>query len=314
MENTEGYLLVYFTGEGHHGEQVYFSLSSDGLHWKDLNRGFPVLISEIGDMGVRDPFILRTQDKNKYYIIATDLRIEKDHNWERAQFEGSRSIILWESENLLDWSQPRSVEIGIPGSGCVWAPEAIYNRKKDNYLIFWASMVKEDGESEVKQRIYYSETKNFITFTKAKKYIERENHIIDTTIMEEQGYYYRIAKNESTKNITMERGKDLFQDSFEPVPSPALEEILGVEGPAAFQRKDGSWCLMVDRFVINGGYLPMITNRLSEGKFELLEESEFDMGVNKKRHGSVLRLNKSEYTAIKDRFLHSNLVLNARNM
>ena len=35
------YLFIYFIGEQEDGEQVYFSVSSDGLHWEDLNQGKP---------------------------------------------------------------------------------------------------------------------------------------------------------------------------------------------------------------------------------------------------------------------------------
>lgn len=54
-----GYFFVHFTGEdSQDGEQVYFSLSKDGLHWEDLNDGQLVLKSELGQKGVRDPFIV----------------------------------------------------------------------------------------------------------------------------------------------------------------------------------------------------------------------------------------------------------------
>lgn len=33
-----GYLFVHFTGAQKDGEQIYFSLSRDGLHWKDLGK------------------------------------------------------------------------------------------------------------------------------------------------------------------------------------------------------------------------------------------------------------------------------------
>ena len=59
MESCTGYLFVHFTGEEKLGEQIYFALSRDGLHWMDLNNGNPVLLSDIGEKGVRDPFILR---------------------------------------------------------------------------------------------------------------------------------------------------------------------------------------------------------------------------------------------------------------
>lgn len=47
----DGYLFVHFIGEQPDGEQVYFSYSEDGLHWKDLNGGSPVLFSDLGEKG-----------------------------------------------------------------------------------------------------------------------------------------------------------------------------------------------------------------------------------------------------------------------
>lgn len=47
------YLFVHFIGEqSAHSEQVYFSVSPDGLHWQELIHGQPVLCSGIGDCGV----------------------------------------------------------------------------------------------------------------------------------------------------------------------------------------------------------------------------------------------------------------------
>jgi len=51
--NFEGYLFGHFIGEGDgNGEQIYFAVSEDGLHFKDLNGGKPVLVSTIGEKGV----------------------------------------------------------------------------------------------------------------------------------------------------------------------------------------------------------------------------------------------------------------------
>ena len=51
-QGMAGYLFVHFTGEQKDGEQIYFSVSRDGLHWTDLNNGKPVLYSHIGECGV----------------------------------------------------------------------------------------------------------------------------------------------------------------------------------------------------------------------------------------------------------------------
>lgn len=294
-----GYLFVYFIGEQELGEQVYFAVSKDGLHWKDLNDGQPVLLSNIGEKGVRDPFIVRSPKGDKFFIIATDLRIASDKGWQDAQYNGSRSIIIWESEDLVNWSKERSYEIGIPEAGCVWAPEAIYDYEAEEYMIFWASMVREEGEAKPKQKIYCSRTKDFINFTKAKKYIERENDVIDTTMIREKDVYYRFSKDETTKNIILEKSNSLATETFKDMASQVLKELIGVEGPAVFKFNDrDEWCLMVDQFAAGKGYLPLITDDLSSGEFRVLNSDEYDLGNNKKRHGSILNITEDEYNSL----------------
>src|SRR5690606_11453951 len=129
------YLLVHFIGENPIGEQVYFSYSENGLHWKDLNGGKPILISQLGEQGVRDPFIVRSPLDNSFYIIATDLRIANDKGWTAAVNEGSRDIIVWQSKDLVTWSEPWAVTVGVEGAGCVWAPEAIYDEQNGEFLV-----------------------------------------------------------------------------------------------------------------------------------------------------------------------------------
>lgn len=295
-KKLKGYLFVHFTDEDDSGEQIYFSISEDGLHWNDLNNGKPVLVSKVGEKGVRDPFIIKAKNENRYYIIATDLRMASGKGWDVAQYEGSRSIVIWETTDLINWSSERLVEVGIPKAGCVWAPEAIYNERTDSYLVFWASMVKEEEDENAKQRIYCSMTKDFYSFSEPLKYIEAQNHIIDTTIVRDGEYYYRISKDETTKNIKMDRCRDLLQGPFEPVVCEALEKITGVEGPAAFKFNDSDrWCLMVDQFATSGGYLPLVTKELSNGEFHTLDKGCYDMGATKKRHGSVLNIDEKEF-------------------
>ncbi|UJF31419.1 LamG domain-containing protein [Paenibacillus hexagrammi] len=79
--DLQKYLFTHFTGESATGEQIYFAGSEDGLHWTDLNDGNPVLTSDLGEKGVRDPFIMRSAEGDKFYIIATDLRIASGKGW-----------------------------------------------------------------------------------------------------------------------------------------------------------------------------------------------------------------------------------------
>ena len=302
MNNTNytGYLFVHFIGEQKDGEQIYFSLSRDGLHWNDLNNGQVILRSEIGEAGARDPFIIRSPwEENKYYLIATDLRIEAGKGWGVAQYSGSRDILVWESENLTDWNGPVAHTVGVEGAGCVWAPEAIYDEAEDAILMFWASMVKLPGDAEPKQRIYACHTKDFKSFTEPFIFMERACHVIDSTIIKKDDGYYRYTKDETNKNIFIDFAKTLKTEAFSEVKSETLADLMGVEGPEIFKFNErDEWCLILDRFATGRGYLPLITDDLASGKFRILEDAEFDMGQTKKRHGGVMPITEEEYQAL----------------
>lgn len=220
------YLFAHFIREQKDGEQIYFSVSRDGLHWKDL----------------------------------------------------------------VSWKGPKAHTIGVEGAGCVWAPEAIYDESEDAILVFWASMV------ERKQRIYAAYTKDFQTFGDPFLFLEKENHVIDSTIIRTEEGYYRYTKDETTKNIVADFAKTLKPEDFKEIPSETLSELYGVEGPEIFKFNDREeWCLIADRFATGKGYLPLVTKSLKTGAFTVLNDTQFDMGVTKKRHGGIIPITEEEY-------------------
>lgn len=295
MNAVAGYLFVTFAGESQDGEQIYLALSRDGFYWQDLNGGKPALLSGIGEKGVRDPFLLRSRDGSRYYLIATDLRIASGRSWEEARSCGSRSMIVWESEDLRSWSEPRSCEVGTEDSGCVWAPEAVYAPEKEAYMVFWSSFL--GGRHQI-CRAY---TGDFRTFEGRGIYMEQAYDVIDMTIIRDGGRYYRFYKNEQEKYLCMDCGEDL-EGPFIPVESCDLRSRRGVEGPALFPLKESGWCLLVDQFAVNGGYVPLLCESLPEGRFQSMQKGRYDMGTLPKRHGSVLPLNEKEYRAVEETY------------
>lgn len=289
-----GYLFVHFTGEHKDGEQVYFSISQDGQHWHDMNGSQPVLYSDIGDKGVRDPFIVRHPITGRYYLIATDLCMHIRKDWDSAVRDGSRDIIIWESDDILHWSAPRSATIAPEGAGCAWAPEAIWDETKDAFLLFFASFVKENEDSEGRHRIYSVHTKDFLQFTFPQKYIERMKSVIDTTIIHDGGIYYRFSKDETSKQIILDKGSDLA-GMFESVHSDRLASLLGLEGPECYLLPDGKWCLICDQFASGKGYLPIVIDDLDSGKMHVLSDKDYDFGESKKRHGGVIQITDGDY-------------------
>ena len=300
------YLFVHFTSDSTgEKEKVYFSISSDGLCWEDLGQD-PVIETELGTKGIRDPFIVYDEKLKKYFIIATDLNTST-MTWSEAVTIGSRSLFVWESEDLVNWEKERLVEVGIPGAGCVWAPEAVFCKEKDAWFVFWASKVKEETDKEAKHRIYASFTKDFVSFTEPFKYMEADNDVIDTDIVWEDGWYYRFSKDETHKAVILERCKTLIPEDgnkYEYVPAPLLENTMGVEGPEAYYLKDKKkWCLIVDQYATGGGYMPLLADSLASGDFIKLGADEYDMGPRKKRHGGIIEISDSEAARLKERFM-----------
>lgn len=294
-----GYLFVTFKGEQTPmTEQIYFALSKDGRQWEALNGGEPVLISRLGDKGVRDPYLFRSPDGKKFYIIATDLSINLTKDWGRAQTAASKDIIIWESTDLVHWSPPRKARVAADDAGCTWAPEATYDEKEKDYLVFWASKNRRDDFA--KQRIWAARTKDFRTFSEPFIYIEKPNHVIDTTIVREGGKYYRFSKDEETKAITMEVADELMGE-WKDVPNFSLADLQGYEGPECYQlepptdEKPGVWCLVIDQYSNGTGYHPFVTKDLASGQFTPAPDFTFPFHF---RHGSILPISEEEYTRL----------------
>ena len=333
-EDYVGYLFARFNGteENINQEQTYFSLSKDGLNWENLNGNKPVLSSNIGESGLRDHYIARSPEGDKFYMIATDLSIATNKagdnyntgavDWWGAGGSGSHSIVVWESDDLVNWSEPWLSEIAPEGAGCTWAPEFIYDEKTGEYVVYWSATKLEVDENEkVTQEyenhaIYYCKTRDFRTFTEPTLYRDggtdasgKRVKVIDSTMIEDNGTYYRYTKNESKGTIVIDKS-DAVLGKFTEVPSQTLSTDLmaaqgAVEGPIIFKMNEksedgkGQWCLMVDRFARGQGYYPLITTDLSSGEFRMLDQSEYSFPKDSKfRHGYVMPVTASEYSAL----------------
>lgn len=307
-EKTD-YLFAYFVGDGKDPvdnitqERVYFAASRDGLNWGELNNANPVFTSTLGEEGLRDPYIIRSAEGDKFFLIATDLQIAKGGAdvWGDAQKKGSQAIMVWESDDLVNWGEQRMVTVseGID-AGCTWAPEAFYDERTGEYVVFWASKVK--GKNYDKQRLYYCKTRDFYTFTKPKMWIEKDFSVIDTTVVrDDNGTYYRFTKNENGdgKYIFMEKSDALLK-GWTSVPSTSLEQEKWVEGPCSFRVNDddvaafgGKWAVMLDDFG-GVGYYPLVTDDFASANFSKLTTATLPK-VKKPRHGTVLNVTAEEY-------------------
>ncbi|WP_309111291.1 glycoside hydrolase family 43 protein [Saccharothrix sp.] len=303
-----GYLMVHFTGETAIGEQIYFSHSKDGLHWNDLNDGAPVLLSTVGTKGVRDPALVRSPNGDRYWIIATDLRIASGIPWSDAVNRGSTSLVVWESTDLVNWSAPRLLNVagGIPGAGTAWAPEAIFDPASGDYILYWATNATLNGIK--KHRIYYTRTRDFVSFTAPQVYIDRpgSQFVIDTQIVESPtsvgGFrYYRASAD---GHITIE-GSNTILGSWTRIGDLSHMGISNgttggnvVEGPMWMPFNGRTeWALWLDQFKTGRGYMPITSTNLgSTTNFRTV--SDYSVGANRKRHGGIMSLTAAEESRV----------------
>lgn len=306
------YLYCYFqdniSGKGQ-TQQIFLATSTDGLRWKSLNKDQPVLISTLGTKGVRDPFLLRSKEGDKFYILATDLDANGG-DWGYYSTNGSRSIVIWESDDLVNWSEQRLVDISPNNAECMWAPEAYYDDTTGEYIVYWSASVK-GGNGK---KIYYAKTRDFYTFTQPKIYkdvernakniknsngkIESNLTFIDTTMIEYQDTYYRFTKREIDSSILMDASDSILG------PFTVIEDLIagekGVEGPSIFQLiGQEKWILMVDGYV-GKGYFPLLADsleKLETGHFVRVPKSQYQMPKGA-RHGSFMTITLEEYDAL----------------
>jgi hypothetical protein len=288
-------------------EQIYFGISADGRHWEALNGGNPVLVSDVGEKGVRDSFLLRSHDGEKVWLIATDLCVNRNRDWHRNTHAGSRSIVVWEASDLVHWSPPRLAVVAADDAGCVWAPEAIYDEEAGDYLLYWASTTARDRYS--KQRIWAAHTKDFRSFDKPFIFVEKENHVIDIDIARDGAICYRFIKDDKLKSVSMAYSKKLA-GPWQEMQQFTAGQGKNFEGPICYRLtattngRKPEWCLLLDNVsdrIGRGafGYMPFISNDLSSGQFTPATDFHFPYPF---RHGSVLPISTAERVRLKSAY------------
>jgi hypothetical protein len=340
-EEPYGYLLVHFIEDPDgYAERIYLDLS-DGDNperWNPLNDGHPILTSPLGTRGVRDPYLVRNPETGRVYILATDLMVFSDGqkpapaaDWYEFSHHGSVNLIIWESDDLVHWSKPRTLDMSARPDGThaqlgmAWAPEALWvpdyypqghEGGRGAFVVYWSSTVFSDDdanheEQDAYSRIMWGVTSDFTdeTFSFGGVLVDRGHPTIDTTILQ------RTLPNGTvrTYRATKDNGPNpnIWLDStdtkrwWEPEAEwTVVQENIGadwvedgnpggVEGPALFaSHSDPIWYLYVD-VIPSIGYRPMVSDDPDKG-FDYLKSADFHMEPHTK-HGGVLSLTRTEY-------------------
>ncbi|MFY9714793.1 MAG: immunoglobulin-like domain-containing protein [Microbacterium sp.] len=305
--DPEAYVWAFFTGEGAGAERVSLAASqgNDALRWNTLNDGEPIFTSTQGTQGLRDPFIIRSHEGDKFFMLATDLKVAGlPGGFTTAQISGSRSIEVWESTDLVNWSAQRHVQVSSPFAGNTWAPEAYWDDEIGRYVVFWASNLYPTADPAARtavtyNRMIYVTTDDFVTFSEPQVWTDVKRGtglgMIDSTVAEVDDTYYRFTKDEASMTLRLEKSTDLLDTITGSLPGttgPADEWTLvkdqvatGLpngepggtythgEGPSVFPSNPGDvngfdWYLFIDQPSYHGGpnhYIPFGSTDITDG-------------------------------------------------
>jgi beta-xylosidase len=314
LDAFEGYAFAYFTGNSLAGEKIYLAASqgNNALSWTELNNKQPILTSTMGTKGLRDPFVIRSAEGDKFYLLATDLSIGSGTSWGDSVRKGSLYLEIWESNDLKTWSKQRHVKVSPPTAGNTWAPEAYYDTTLGSYVVFWASSLYAESDTDhtgsTYHRMLYVTTRDFVTFSEPVVWQDAGMSRIDSTVIQEGSTFYRFTKDEGASgtgcsDIIQERSSSLRATlkSWTQV-TACIGKKAGtsaVEGPTVFKAnpKDVNgqkFYLFVDEYG-GRGYIPLETADIANPNWKVSASYKLPTSP---RHGTVIPVTAKELAAL----------------
>ena len=193
-----GYLFTYFTGNHISEEAICFGVSMDGYSFYALNDNKPVLDSKVisSTGGVRDPHILRCENGNTFYMVATDM--VSDNGW-----DSNRAMVMLKSNNLVNWSHSViNIQKRYKGQEKlkrVWAPQTIFDKEAGQYMVYWS--MQYEGGPDVIYYAYANEDFTDLTGEPQPLFIPADKKsCIDGDIVYKDGVYHLFYKTEGHGN------------------------------------------------------------------------------------------------------------------
>lgn len=282
------FLCAYMDGKD---QDLRYCISSDGYHFTAVNDGNTILKSTMGGKILRDPQILK--DKNGiYHLITTNA-------W------SGRTFGMWDSKDLIHWTNEQSIAIAPVNADKTWAPEAIYNEKDKNYVFYWTSSLGKNDTTT--WSIYYATTKDFKTFSEPAILYHSDKIILDANILKYKNdkYYmfYRLNNQIWRREADQLLGKYI---------NPLLMIDANGEGPYVYQIDRYKWNIVWDLYRENGGWYGMAESEnltdwswlTSKNQPFYNNKVSFPKGV---RHGSIIPITYSEMKNIQEANYNSEL-------
>ncbi len=284
QQSDSVYMFCYFNNNGKDG--LHLAYSHDGYKWTALKGDSSVLKPTVAaDKLMRDPCIIRGAD-NLFHMVWTV-------SW------NDKGIGYASSKDLINWSEQQFIPVMIHEGNArnCWAPEITYDKKKQQYMIYWATTIagkyKTDTavEKGYNHRMYYVNTKKFKTFSKTKLLYNKGFNVIDATIVPDGKRFIMFLKDETPtppqKNIKIATSKKLTKGFS--APSQPITGNYWAEGPTTV-KIGNNWVVYFDKYR-NHSYGAIQSADLINW-IDVSDKISMPKGI---RHGSIFVVSKKEF-------------------
>lgn len=284
QSSDSAYLFCYFNNNGKDG--LHLAYSNDGYKWTALNNDSSFLKPMVAkDKLMRDPCIICGAD-GLFHMVWTV-------SW------NDKGIGYASSSDLIHWSEQQFIPVMAHEDSArnCWAPEITYNKKRKQYMIYWATTIagkfKTDTtvEKGYNHRMYYVTTKNFKTFSKTKLLYDKGFNVIDATIVPDGKRFVMFLKDETPrppqKNIKVVTSKKLT-GGFAAPSTPPITGNYWAEGPTVL-RMGNKWIVYFDKYREHK-YGAVESTDLKNWK-DVSGSISLPKGI---RHGSVFQISRKE--------------------
>lgn len=280
---------VYLFSTFKEGDQdgLRFAYSYDGYHWSNVPGLF--LKAHVGKNIMRDPSITRGPD-GTWHLVWTCA-------WRDVNGFGYSS-----SKDLVHWSEQKLIPVMAhePTVVNVWAPEIFYDDQEKHFIICWASTIPGRFPDYLEpannnQRMYYTTTKDFQTFTPTKLFWDPDFSVIDCEIVKladatgpsTLANYALVLKDNTRpqRNLRVAFG-DTPLGPWRDISPPFTEKLT--EGPTTLKLGD-DWFIYFDSYGTKS--YGAVKTRDFKIFTDITAEMTFPEGL---KHGTIFRATKKD--------------------
>jgi hypothetical protein len=214
--------------------------SKDGYSWKDMDTVF--LRPAVGNQKVmRDPSMVQGPDGVFHLVWTSSWRGDKGFG-----YASSRDLIHWSEQQFIPVMEKEPTTVNT------WAPELFYDDEGKQFIIIWASCIPGRFEKGIEEdsnnhRMYVATTKDFVSFSPTRLFLDPGFSVIDAVIVKRAPKDYVLVLKDNTRperNIRVAFSESplgpwknvskAFTDSF-------------TEGPSVVKVKD-NWLIYYDSY------------------------------------------------------------------